>query len=379
MGYRSGRIMRAAAAAATILATALPAGSASVPPQLTVMSRAPTLASRAQAMDAYLTGLMDSEQFRGAVLVARGTDVLLSKGYGLAVESTSAINTPHTRFRIGSVTKQFTALAVLKLQELGKLKVTDGVCRYVRPCPAAWEPITIEHLLTHTSGLLEYPAFTGDGSVVTTMSPARLLGLFRDQSIRFPPGARVEYSNSGFVLLGYIIERVTGGTYADFLHGEILEPLGLSETGYDANRPSTQTDASGYRDWGHVPAAYSAFDVSTLYAAAGMFSTTTDLYRWNRFLLTGTPPIVTASTLAQLFVQRVLVAPEPSEPEWAGYGMWSAGPVGNVTYVHGGAIPGFLSVNLIRPHQQLSITVLSNYEFATVDFISGQLARIAAP
>jgi CubicO group peptidase (beta-lactamase class C family) len=377
VGDKSHQLMRAATAAAAILMTVLLAGSAAAPPQLAVASRAPTLASRAQAIDAYLTGLMNAEGFRGAVLVARGPDIMLSKGYHLAVESTAAINTPHTRFRIGSVTKQFTAMAVLKLQELGKLNVTDRVCRYVTPCPAAWEQITIEHLLTHTSGLTNYPTVNDN----TIWSPARLIGLFSDQPTSFRPGTRVRYSNSGYALLGYIIERTTGGTYADFLRGQILDPLGLFETGYDVDHPSSQTHATGYYDFGGSAPPIS--NVMNFYAAGAMFSSTTDLYRWNRFLLTGTPPIVAAGTLAQIFVPRMAINPAAPKTDWVGYGIVirSYGPTGSLRYFHGGQVPGFVAFNEIRPQQQLSITVLSNMGNPIPNFgtIIKQIVTLAEP
>jgi CubicO group peptidase (beta-lactamase class C family) len=136
-------------------------------------------------MDAYLSDLSGGRQFRGAVLVARGTDVLLSKGYDLADQAASIRNTPHTLFRIGSVTKQFTALAVLKLEELGKLNVTDRVCQHVTPCPAAWKTVTVEQLLVHTSGIPNYSGFPEYPSVLmTTLSPEQLVVRTRRQHRR---------------------------------------------------------------------------------------------------------------------------------------------------------------------------------------------------
>ena len=371
---------RTVAAAAAILTVAFLAGSGA-PPRLSATRSAPTAASTAQAMDDYLTGLLDSEHFLGAVVVARGTDVLLSKGYGRADTSTTAANTPHTRFRIGSVTKQFTALAILKLQELGKLKVTDRVCRYVTPCPGGWAPITIEHLLTHTSGIPNYTSFRDFGAVrKNTLSPEQLVDLFRDKSTHFTPGARWQYSNSGYVLLGYIIERVTGDTYANYLRRQILEPLGLGETGYDVNHPSTLTHATGYHDWGHTPAHF-LDDMSTAYAAGAMFSSATDLYRWNRFLLTGKPPIVSATSFAQMFTPRAQLDPaHPDTSAWYGYGWIVGSPTAtNAWSSHFGGIDGFVAFNAIRPHQQVSITVLSNTTYTNMDAIAAKLTEIVGP
>jgi CubicO group peptidase (beta-lactamase class C family) len=338
---------------------------------------APTRAAPGPAMDAYLAGLdLGGHPFRGAVLVARGEDVLLAKGYGVADLSTGTANTPHTLYRIASVTKQFTALAMLKLQELGKLKVTDRVCQHIAPCPAAWEPVTVEHLLMHTSGI---PSFTGfrdyPSFSTTTLSPEQLVGLFRDRPTQFPAGSQWKYSNSGYALLGYLIERLAGVSYADFLRRQILDPLGLSETGYDANHPTATAHAVGYMDPDDTPARFT--DMSIPYAAGALYSSVSDLYRWNRFLLTGTPAIVDAATLTQMFTPRVLIDPAQSGSPWYGYGWVVSTPTTDVTYAHDGGIDGFTSYNLIKPRDQLSVTLLSNRDRVDLTDVAQHLATLA--
>ena len=328
-------------------------------------------------MDAYLSKLVDAKGFRGAVLVARGADVLLSKGYDLADQAAGIANTPQTLFRIGSVTKQFTALAVLKLQELGKLKVTDRVCQHVTPCPAAWKTVTVEHLLVHSSGIPSYTGFPEYSSFsTTTLPPEQLVGLFRDRPTNFPPGSQWQYSNSGYSLLGYLIERLTGVSYAEFLHRQILDPLGLSETGYDVNHPTAEAHAIGYAGWDNIPAGF--VDMSVPYAAGALYSSVSDLYRWNRFLLTRTPAVVQAATLAEVFTPRVPIDRAAPDKRQYGYGWEVAGPSSDVTYSHGGNIDGFAAFNLIRPRDQLSITVLSNLETVEPDLIAWNLAEIAS-
>jgi CubicO group peptidase (beta-lactamase class C family) len=327
-------------------------------------------------MDAYLSGLAEPYPFRGAVLVARGRDVLLSKGYGLADLSTGIPNTPHTLYRIASVTKQFTALAVLKLQELGKLKVSDRVCEHIASCPAAWESITVEHLLLHTSGLrAEYASSARPSSSTTTLSPEQVIGLFRDWPTRSPPGSQWTYSNAGYALLGYLIERLSGDSYAEFLRRHILDPLGLSETGYDVRRSTARAHAAGYVGVTDVPAGF--FDVSLSYAAGGMYSSVRDLYRWNRFLLTGTPAIVDAATLDQMFTPRVQIDPKRIDSPWYGYGWFVYTPATDRTYLHDGLIHGFSSFNLIKPRDQLSITVLTNRHAVDWNDVTAQLVTLA--
>ena len=380
------------AVAVTLAVAVLAAGSVPAPARLSpdgstsvvagptrATGNAPSAAVVAQAADDYVSDLVRRHQFRGAVLVARGDDVLFSKGYGVADESTGALNTPHTRFRIGSVSKQFTAMAIFKLQDLGRLAVTDRVCRHVAPCPAAWESITIEHLLTHTSGIRNYTSFGNfQGLKATTMSPEQLIGLFRDKTTVFAAGTRFEYSNSGYALLGYIIERVTGGTYADFLRREILVPLGLSETSYDVDRTSPRAHATGY--WGWDDRAADHIDMSVPYAAGAIYSSASDLYRWNRYLIARTLPIVSAGTLGQMLTGRVVMDPRhPLESGTYGYGLvFVPGPLEGWCN-HNGGIDGFVSFNGFNADQQLSITVLSNMQITDVDTIAAKLIAVVAP
>jgi CubicO group peptidase (beta-lactamase class C family) len=318
----------------------------------------------AQRIDRYLSDLAQRHEFRGSVLVARDGHVVLSKGYGLADTATGAPDTPHTRYRIASLTKQFTALAVLKLQDLGKLRVSDPVCDHLPTCPAAWRRITIEHLLTHTSGIPDYTESPGYPAIsAAAHSPESLVALVRDQPLDFRPGSRWKYSNSGYTLLGYVIERAAGTSYAAFLQQQILGPLGLTETGYDTNRPDASSHAVGYRDWTH-PAAF--LDMSVPYAAGALYASTADLYRWDRFLTTGIPEIVTPAALREMFTPRVSVDAQAAKSEQYGYGWLITGPPTNPTYQHEGEINGFVAVNQIRPRNQTAVIVLSNLETAEV-------------
>jgi CubicO group peptidase (beta-lactamase class C family) len=345
---------------AVLAAALLAGGSTAPPPTLSVTASAP-------ALDAYLIG----KRLSGAVMVTRGTEVLFDKGYRFASVAAGVPNTAHTRFRIGSVTKQFTALAVLKLQELGRLKVTDRVCRHISPCPAAWKAITIEHLLTHTSGIPEYFAVYAQDATMTPLAPVQVIDLFRDKPLDFPPGSRWSYSNSGYALLGYVIDRITGDTYANFVRRQILEPLGLSETGYGVNYPSVLTHAIGYTIGGNIAPFH---DMSIPYAAGAMISTTADLHRWNQFLLTGTPKIVDSTSLAQMFTARVPVEPGQANAwAWYGYGWYIGGTAADPTYFHDGGIAGFVAHNEIRPRQQLSITILSNVDTTDIIWIANHM------
>src|SRR5271163_13318 len=171
---------------------------------LVVLARAQDVSRLDQIVQSYVT----AKTFMGTVLVARGGEVLFSKGYGMANLEWDIPNSPSTKFRLGSVTKQFTATSILLLEERGKLKVDDPVKKYMPDAPAAWDRITIFHLLTHTSGI---PSFTGFPDYAKlepfTTTPAELVARFKDKPLEFEPGTKWRYNNSGYVLLGYLIEK----------------------------------------------------------------------------------------------------------------------------------------------------------------------------
>jgi CubicO group peptidase (beta-lactamase class C family) len=196
-----------------------------------------------QVIQSYTTG----RHFMGTVLVAKGAEVLLSKGYGSANLEWDVPNSPATKFRLGSITKQFTAASILLLQERGKLNVEDPVKKYMADAPAAWDKITIYNLLTHTSGI---PSFTSFPEYAKwepfTATPAEEVARFRDKPLDFAPGEKFSYSNSGYVLLGYLIEKITGGSYEKFVRENIFTPLGMQDSGYDSNSKVIARRAAGY-------------------------------------------------------------------------------------------------------------------------------------
>ncbi|RPI61430.1 MAG: class A beta-lactamase-related serine hydrolase, partial [Lysobacterales bacterium] len=246
---------------------------------------APALAAAQDAarMEALIQPRVDDKTFMGAVLVARGDEVILSKGYGFANLEWSIPNTPSTKFRLGSVTKQFTAAAILLLADRGKLALDDPVKKHWPDAPAAWDAITIFHLLTHTSGI---PNFTNDAELMRTQrvmpsTPEKTLGHVRDKPLDFAPGERMSYSNSGYVLLGLLVERVGGQSYADFVRDNIFEPLGMNDSGYDVSAAIIPNRASGYAS-GMRNAPY--VDMTVPHGAGALYSTTEDLLRWTQGL-----------------------------------------------------------------------------------------------
>ena len=188
-----------------------------------------------------------NKQFMGSVLVAQDGKVVFSKGYGFANLEWDVPNSPTAKFRLGSVTKQFTAACILLLEERGKLKIDDAVKKYMPDAPAAWDKVTIFNLLTHTSGI---PSFTGFPDYASTeaiaTTPEKLVARFRDKPLEFQPGEKWNYSNSGYVLLGYLIEKISGQSYSQFVQDNIFTPLGMKDSGYDSNSAIIAHRASGY-------------------------------------------------------------------------------------------------------------------------------------
>jgi CubicO group peptidase (beta-lactamase class C family) len=303
-------------------------------------------------VDNLLDSYVVSGVFRGSVLIAREGVVLVSRGYGLADRGAGIPNTPETKFRLGSVTKMFTAAAVLLLQEQGKLNVQDAVCDYLADCPPAWQAVTIHHLLTHTSGIPdlttfpEYPSWRA-----TPSSPPETLNRFNGRPLDFPSGQAWRYSNSGYIVLGLIIEQAAGQPYEAFLRESIFTPLNMTASGYDHNLNEL---AVGYmRD---VEADY--IDMSIPFAAGGLYSTVEDLYRWDQALFNGA--LLTPDSLSQMFSEH---APIPG-PEGLAYGYgWVIGQYsGHRVFEHRGAIEGFVSLFAHYPDDNVSIILLSNLQ-----------------
>jgi len=287
----------------------------------------------ASNIDKILSFLTEAESFTGAVLVARNGKVLLSRGYGLADRDKNLPNTPQTKYRISSITKQFTAMAILILQARKKLQVQDPVCRYVPDCPAAWQDITIHHLLTHTSGIPDFTDFPDyDTTRTAPSSPLQTIARFKDQPLDFKPGEQWSYSNSDYILLGYIIEQASGQAYETFLQQTIFEPTQMKNTGYDHNDASLATGYTGFYDHWEKAAD---MDVSIPYSAAGLYSTTEDLYRWDQVL--DTEQVASQELLHLMFTPQVST---PAGNLSYGYG-WFVGEMNHHLLVGHG--DGFLS------------------------------------
>jgi D-alanyl-D-alanine carboxypeptidase len=206
------------------------------------------LSDLAARLEAHIESFASAGQFTGSVLIASGGRVLLSKGYGMANREWSIPNTPRTKFRLGSVTKQFTATAIMQLETKGALSVDDPISRYVPDSPPSWKDITIQNLLTHTSGIHDYTAPPHPLKMRDPLAPAELVVRLESPPLDFPPGTKFNYSNSGYAVLGYIIEKISGQTYESYIKQHIFEPAGMDSSGYDHPQTILEYRASGYEN-----------------------------------------------------------------------------------------------------------------------------------
>ena len=317
--------------------------------------------------DEYCRAEETVNRFSGSVLVAKGDQVLFAKGYGLANVEHGVLNSPQTIFRLGSITKQFTAMAILILQEQGKLSVDDLVSKHVEECPEAWSEVTVHQLLSHTSGI---PNFTGLPEYRSTMMlpspPAKTLDRVRNLALEFKPGEKFAYSNSGYVLLGQIIEKVAGTSYEEFLRKSIFEPLDMKKSGYDSPETILTNRAAGYRRAGEKLSNAAYLDMTIPHAAGSLYSTVEDLHRWSRALDAG--KLVSGQGREKMFT--------PVKGTY-GYGWVIDQKFGRRCVMHGGGINGFVTHIARFPEEELCVVVLCNSEGAGAGMAGNALAAIA--
>ena len=318
-------------------------------------------------MDQVVKTFVQDKTFMGTVLVARGADVILSKGYGSANLEWDIPNTPATKFRLGSITKQFTAASILLLEERGKLKIDDPIKKHLTDAPAAWDKITIYNLLTHTSGIPNFTSLPDYKTLQPFDSPvAKTIATFRDKPLDFQPGEKMSYSNSGYLVLGHLIETVTGGSYEKFVTDNIFTPLSMKDSGYDSNTAIIARRAAGYvpSTGGAVNAGF--IHMSIPHAAGALYSTTEDLLRWEQALFGG--KVVSPASLAKMTT--------PFKSDYAlGVVVQTAG--GRRVVQHGGGIDGFNTFLAYYPDDKLTVAVLANINGQTPNQIAAKLADLA--
>jgi len=322
-------------------------------------------AQEARRMDQVVRVFADDAQksFMGSVLVARGSEVLFAKGYGMANLEWDIPNTPATKFYLASLSKQFTAAAILLLGERGKLRVSDPIKSYLPDAPAAWDGITFHHLLSHTSGITT--GSPGDRSTRTMPSrPEINVARFRNMPLEFPPGTKFGYSNSGYQLLAHLIEKISGQPFEDFLQVNIFEPLGMKDSGSYTHAAVIPRRASGYarprdtrnrQELPDSPLENAPFiDFTNGMGAGGLYSTVEDLYRWTQGLFGG--KLLSAASLARMTTP---VMTTPVQNRYA-YGLGVGTVEGRRRFSHAGRMPGFDTMLHYYPDSKVTVAVLAN-------------------
>jgi CubicO group peptidase (beta-lactamase class C family) len=308
-------------------------------------------------LDEYMTALEKMQRFSGAVLVAKDGQALLSKGYGRANYEWDIPNSPQTKFRLGSITKQFTATAVLQLEERGLLSVNDPISKHLPDYPkAAGDKITIHHLLTHSSGI---PSYTNSPDYRKNMrvafSAEQMVDGFKDKPLEYTPGEKFRYNNSGYFLLGVLIEKVSGKKYDAYLQENIFGPLGMKDSGYDRPQPLLRFRASGY-DWSaDGPRNTEYLDMGQPYAAGSLYSTVEDLFKWDQALYT--EKVLKKASFDKMFKPQIEAGGAMGH---YGYG-WGISKIHNRAMIgHGGGINGFATFIARFPEERAVVIFLRN-------------------
>jgi CubicO group peptidase (beta-lactamase class C family) len=321
-----------------------------------------------QELDDYLKAAHDVWKFHGAVLVAKDGEVLFKKGYGMANIELGVPNTPEMKFQIGSITKQFTSMAILQLEEKGLLSLDDPITRHLPDYPkATGDSISIHNLLSHTSGIPNYTNMPGVmENVALATSVEDLMGIFKDEPLDFEPGEKYQYSNSNYIILGAIIEKISGKAYEDYIQENIFQPLGMTNSGYDHRDRIMKNRAAGYSQDENGELINAEFvHMSNPYAAGALYSTVEDMFNWDQALYTD--KLLKKSSLNKMFT--------PNKGNY-GYGWVIDEAYGHKRIWHNGGIFGFYTSFNRFVDDEICIMVFSNNDSAPADNIAAGLAAV---
>jgi len=318
-----------------------------------------------------MTVIPDQQGPGGAFMVAQKGKVIYQKAFGKANLELNVNLTPESIFQLGSMTKQFTAVAVLLLEQQGKLKVSDPISKYIPDYPTG-DKITIHHLLTHTSGIKDFTKMKLLASIAQKeMTPKMMVDFFKNEPVDFAPGERFEYNNSGYVLLGYLIELVSDETYADFIQHHIFDRLGMDHSYYSSDKKVINNRAYGYqkKENGYVNKAVISFSVP--FASGALMSTLGDLLKWQNALSHNK---LLNTTETQLAFSRYKL--NNGELFNYGYG-WHIKEISHLPVrAHGGSIFGFKSMGVYVPEKDIYVVGLTNCDCNSPTLLIENIARL---
>ncbi len=307
-------------------------------------------------IDAVMTEVYHPSEPGAAIIVRKAGQTIFRKGYGMADLELGVTVEPDMVFRLGSITKQFTAVSILMLAEQGKLGLQDEISKYLPGYPMQGRRITVEHLLTHTSGIQSYtdmaewlPLWRKDFTV------QELIDFFKDKPMKFEPGERWAYCNSGYILLGAIIEKVSGQTYEEFVEGHIFKPLGMTHSFYGSAERIIPRRIPGYQEGksGFINAPY--LSMTQPYAAGSLLSSVDDLAVWSDAVFSG--KLIGRDWLDKAFTPFKL---KNGESTGYGYGWFITDYQGHRTIEHGGGINGFTTYEMTLPEDGIFLAILTN-------------------
>jgi CubicO group peptidase (beta-lactamase class C family) len=310
----------------------------------------------AAAIDAGIGAYYQANEPGATVIVVKDGKTVLRRAYGMADTAKGVAMTPDMALRLGSITKQFTAAGILMLAEEGKLSVDDDITKYLPGYPTQGRKITIEHLLTHTSGIVSYTSKPGYMlHMAEDLGVAQLIDSIKNDPLQFEPGSRYRYNNSGYLLLGAIIEKISGQPYAKFVEQRIFVPLGMTHTAYEGFERSQGPRAVGHTRTDTGFGAALALSMSQPYAAGALVSTVDDLARWDAAI--GSGKLLKPASWKRAFTSYRLLDGKDTN---YGYG-WELGKLQGVPVIsHGGSINGFSTYAMRLPEQHVYVAVLSN-------------------
>jgi len=317
--------------------------------------------------DEYMKSLVSQYKFNGTVFIAKDNQVLFQKGYGFRDVDKKINHDVNSIFQIGSVTKQFTSAIILQLQQEKKLSVQDKISKYFPGFPRC-NDITIHHLLSHTSGIYNYTTNSDFmmNKVAIPHTQEQMIALFKDKPLNFEPGTKYDYSNSGYMLLGYIIEKVTKKPYEQVVRERILKPLQMNNSGFDFTNLNNEFKTTGYYNIKDTVVKSAIVDSSVSYAAGALYSTAGDLNKWEQSLYGNNIMNDESKKLAYTPVR-----------DKYGYGWVIDSLYGTQTIAHGGGIHGFTSFLLRFPAEKLVVILMDNSGGAKLGDIGRDLGGIA--
>lgn len=330
----------------------------------------------AAQLDAVIAPMYRANEPGATVIVMKDGKAVLRKAYGMADVAGKVAMQPDMTLRLGSITKQFTAVSILMLAEEGKLNLSDPVTKFLPDYPMQGKTITVEHLLTHTSGIVSYtnkPDFMK--GMTRDLTPSAMIDTFKNDPLEFEPGARMRYNNSGYFLLGAIIEKLSGQTYAKFVETRIFTPLGMRHTAFEGSEQVPPVWAVGHSKAEQGFKLAPPLSMTQPYAAGSLVSTVDDLALWDAAISAG--KLLKPDSWKRAFTSYKLANGDATH---YGYG-WGIGTLrGSPMVSHGGGINGFSTFALRLPEKKVFVAVLGNIDggLASPEFVAKKVAAITA-